>query len=354
MSSINISYKTYQNNIKLIKEYIKDTKLCVVVKGDAYGHNLEKLMDYIKDCELIDYYGICDNEEAKIIRKYSNKPIIRLRVASIKEIEDGTIFDIEEICGSMEMVRYFKQKPIKIHLAIDTGMNNMGLTCDKLSEISLNDLNIKGCMTHFKHLEKANTMLNSFLQAISIINCKNIIIHAFNSEKTLISDYFFDMIRVGLLTYGLIQNEMIPCKPILSWETTVIQIRKLKKGDTVGYLSTFVAENNMVIAVLPVGFYNGYLREFSNKSFVLVQGIRCKVVGIISMNVMTIDVTHIENIVRINDRVILVGDQGNQSITLEELSALINTVPTELSCLFGKMNNLSISNNDECYSNVSI
>lgn len=345
MASVNISYKTYKNNIRLIKKYIKNTKLCVVVKGDAYGHNLEKMMSSIKNFKLIDYYGICDNDEAKIIRKYTDKPIIRLRIASIREIEEGFNLDIEELCGSIDMLNYYKNKPIKIHLAIDTGMNNMGLTYEQFNGLSLANLQIKGIMTHFKHLEKSNVMLDSFLRIVNSINREDILIHAFNSEKILISDYFFDMVRTGILTYGLMQNNIIPCKPILSWETTIIQIRKLTKGDTVGYLSTFIVEHNMTIAVIPIGFNNGYLREFSNKSSVLVHGCRCKVIGIISMNVTTIDVTHIEHLIKINDKVTLVGTQGNQSITLEELAALINTVPVELSCLIGKMNNLSITNN---------
>jgi len=322
MNEIIISYDKFTYNIKLIKNHIKNTKLCIVVKSDAYGHNLNNLIKYIENFDLIDYYGICENDEAKTIRQYSNKPIIRLRIATIPEIEEGLIYNIEELCGSVDMLDYYRNKHINIHIAIDSGMQNMGLSATEVNELSFDNLNIKGIMTHFKHLESSdNTMINYFLEIVKNINLPNILIHAFNSEKTLISEnYFLNMVRVGALAYGLYFNDTIPCEPILQWKTKIIQIRKIKSRDTIGYLSTFVAQGDMVIAVIPIGYNNGYLREFSNKSYCLIKNTRCKSVGNISMNVTTLDITKIANIVSINDEVVIVGNQGNDSITLQELA----------------------------------
>ena len=241
-------------------------------------------------------------------------------------------------------------KRIGLHIKVDTGMGRIGLTdpekvrklCNELKTYS--HIDMEGIFTHFavadehdksytrNQLARFNMILDVLMK--DGINFKYI--HAANSAGILeYDDAHFNMVRGGIAIYGYYpsqyvkEHSLVKLEPILQWETKVVDVKNINKGDSISYGRTFIADKPMKIAVLPIGYADGYHRYLSNKGWVIINGYRARVVGIVCMDQVMVDVTHIPA-VKPGDKAVLIGKQGEESITAEELACLGDTISYEV------------------------
>lgn len=364
--SVTVSKTQFEKNIQLLKGHVHPAKLSVVMKADAYGHGLAGLAESAISAGA-DSIAICTNPEAHIIRAISKDiRLIRIRMALPEELDESIAeLNIEEEVGTWEVAEYLNRaglhrcEPIRVHVKIDTGMGRGGFDFSELDSmrqvISMPGLRIVGVMTHFANADDKSldhtlfSQMQAFAHFAETLRPElpdDVIFHTHNSAATIrLPNIRGDMVRVGAACYGVRTSrnfENLPgLKPIMSVKSRIAQIRHIPAGTKIGYGSTFVTERPSWIATIPVGFGEGYPRALFNKGIVLIRGQRCPVVGRVSLNVTAIDVTELPRVPEWNDEVVLFGDQGNKSITFEEMADAFESVHTEINLMAGSMNEIT-------------
>mgnify|MGYP001801021148 CR=1 FL=1 len=366
---VNVSKEKFGNNIRHISKKVQPSQLCVVMKANAYGHGLEKLAPTAIEAGA-DYIGICTNPEAIIIRGLDleaakNIKLLRLRMALPEELNESIeSLNIEEQIGSIETAQYLSEaginraKKIPVHINIDTGMGRSGFFSNQTEELKrvcgLPGINIVGIMTHFassdgKDLDFTHQQIKDFYTARQVLQNyvdHNVLTHTHNSAATVrVNNESNRLVRVGAACYGVRTSQDFEnppeLKPVMSVKTRVAQVREVPKGKTIGYGSLFTTQRDSLIASLPVGFGEGYPRALFNKGIVLIKGHRCPVVGRVSLNITTVDITDVPEPVSWGDEAVLVGTQGNEQMTFEELADKFASVHTEINLMAGIMNEIS-------------
>jgi alanine racemase len=362
-----VSRENFFNNIRYLRRLVAPSKLCVVMKANAYGHGLEALAPVAVEAGA-DMLGICTNPEAETIRRIGLKvPLLRLRMALEAEMEESVReLDMQEQVGSWETADYLsaaglrRGRPVDVHLDIDTGMGRSGFFPEQIEEIrqvmTLPGLSIAGVMTHFPTADSSDLAQTSaqiermerFCAEIGLPEAA--LVHTHNSAATVritgrLTAQWRAMVRAGAACYGVRTSREFEnppeIKPVMSFRTWVAQVRYVPKGCTVGYGGLFTTGRDTRIASLPVGFGEGYPRALFNKGVVLIQGKRCPVIGRVSLNVLTIDVTDLDSQVRLGEEVVLIGSQGDQEITFEEMADKFSSVHTEIHLMAGSLNTIS-------------
>jgi alanine racemase len=359
-SWIEISRSSLLTNINLFRNVINnDSKLYLVVKANAYGHGLNEIIGLTK--ELIDGYCVDSFEEAIFINNICPEmPILVLGFvvpSSLSElIKRGISFVIYDINIAIYISKLKLDKKAKIHMKIETGLNRQGIRSDELVSVAkymqTNHVyfEIEGAYTHFADIEDTldssyalNQLINfnSCLEKLRKINCKPKMVHcAATAGILLFPDTHMNMIRLGIGQYGLLPSretkialslskKEFKLLPVLQFKSIVVQLKKVKIGESVGYGRSWYSSRNSIIAIVPVGYSDGYDRKLSNNSRVLVNGMYAPVIGRVAMNMIHIDVTDINNI-KVEDEVILIGKQGKNSITVEEIANRIGTINYEV------------------------
>ena len=325
-----VSRENFFQNIQYLRRLAAPSKLCVVMKANAYGHGLEALAPVAVEAGA-DMLGICTNPEAATIRRIGLKvPLLRLRMALEAEMEESVReLDIQEQVGSREAAAYLsaagvrRGRPVDVHLDIDTGMGRSGFFPEQIDTIrqvmSLPGLRTAGVMTHFpaadsSDLAQTGAQIERMERLCAELTLpENTLIHTHNSAATVRlngpqSGQRRAMVRVGAACYGVRTSREFEnpteLKPVMSFRTWVAQLRDVPKGRTVGYGGLFTTARDSKIASLPVGFGEGYPRALFNKGVVLIHGRRCPVIGRVSLNVLTIDVTDLDSEVRLGDEVV--------------------------------------------------
>jgi len=358
-----VSRGNFFRNIQYLRQLIAPSKLCVVMKANAYGHGLEALAPVAVDAGA-DMLGICTNPEAEIVRRIGLKvPLLRLRMALEAEMEESVQeLDIQEQVGSREAAAWLsaagvrRGRPVDIHLDIDTGMGRSGFFPEQIETIreamSLPGLRIAGVMTHFptadsSDLAQTNEQIERMERLCTELGVpESALIHTHNSAATVrLTGKRRGMVRVGAACYGVRTSREFEnpaeLKPVMSFRTWVAQVREVPKGRAVGYGGLFTTARDSRIASLPVGFGEGYPRALFNKGIVLIHGKRCPVIGRVSLNLLTIDVTDLDSEVRAGDEAVLIGSQGDQEITFEEMADRFLSVHTEINLMAGSLNSIS-------------
>lgn len=357
---LEIDTQAFKHNIDTLKKSLNsDTKICAIMKADAYGNGIEGLMDSVisRDVECI---GITSNEEARIVRaKGFSGEIMRVRAATPNEIESGLNYQIEELIGSSEQANTIAKLAkknntvIPVHLALNAGgmgRNGLDLSQPQGKKEALNiafngHINIVGIMTHFPNesVDEIRTKLDLFKQESkwlideAQLNRENITLHVANSYTTInLPEAHLDMVRPGGLLYG-----DMPSNPeyqrIVRFKTSVASLNYLPKGSTIGYSSTYVLGRDSILANLPLGYSDGYVRSIGNNGYVLINGQKANVVGVTSMNTTMVDVTDIKN-VQPGDEVVLFGKQNEQTIETKEMEAFSSRSIPELYVIWGATN----------------
>jgi alanine racemase len=358
-----VSRENFFGNIQYLRQLVAPSKLCVVMKANAYGHGLEALAPVAVEAGA-DLLGICTNPEAETIRRIGlNVPLLRLRMALEAEMEESLReLDVQEQVGSWEAAAYLsaagvrRGRPVEVHLDIDTGMGRSGFFPEQIDTIrrvtSLPGLSIAGVMSHFPTADSSNLaqtraqidLMERFCAELKLP--ENALVHTHNSAATVrLTAQRRAMVRIGAACYGVrtsreFQNPA-ELKPVMSCRTWVAQVRHVPKGRTVGYGGLFTTARDSRIAALPVGFGEGYPRALFNKGIVLIRGKRCPVIGRVSLNVLTIDVTDLDSEVRPGDEAVLIGSQGTEEITFEEMADKFSSVHTEIHLMAGSLNAIS-------------
>ena len=354
---INISKSALLNNFDFFTSIRAFNSVIPIIKSNAYGHGLEEVFSILKERNP-PWLGVNYVEEAETLRnlKYGGR-ILVVGPCSFEDISMAGRIAADVFIGDMPSLNHWmslQQKP-RIHLKFDTGMSRQGFGID-LAEKVINEIGpetplIEGVCSHFANVEDvldtdyAQTQLNAFKKVIQQLEASGIKVkkHIASSASTLIfPESLLDFSRVGISLYGLWPSQATklsymrdhktpaPLQPALSWQTEVALVKPIAAGQFVGYGCTYRAAKPMDIAVLPVGYYEGYPRSCGDKaSYVLIRGSRCQVVGRICMNMMMVDVTHLKNCM-IGDRVTLIGTDGKDSIPAETAGDWAGTIHYEL------------------------
>jgi len=351
----------FENNIQLLqKEVGNKTKICAVMKADAYGNGIENLIPSVINSN-ISCIAIASNEEAKIARKKGfNGQILRVRAGAPDEIEAAVKFNIEELIGTLEQAEAISKiakkhnTNISVHLAFNSagmGRNGIDLTTDsgKKDAVKVTKtprVNIVGMMTHFPTEDLDTTRLGlkrfmnetSWLIEHSDLKRDDVTLHAANSYTTLmLPEARLDMIRPGGALYGDTTSQFPEYKSIVSFKTEIASVHKFPAGSTVGYDSTEILSRESLLANLPVGYSDGYPRSLSRKGYVLINGQRAKVIGKTSMNTTMVDITDIKG-AKPGDEVVLFGQQGDGEISRSEMENKTGRLLCDLYTLWGGVN----------------
>ena len=345
------------SNVSAVKEKVgKNVKTMAVVKTDAYGHGAVTISKELSAAG-VDAFGVATVEEGAALRRNGiEEPILIL----------GYVFpeDYEELLNNSLMHAVFSyenayalsnkacemQKTAKIHIKIDTGMGRIGFLPDDSSveeivKISkLPNIEIDGIFTHFacadcKDKTSSNNQKKLYLDFLEKLENKGISIpvkHMDNSAGIIDGNGdFLDMVRIGIMTYGMYPSDEVDkasfsLTPALSLLSSVSMVKSVHKGFTVSYGSTFTAPHDMEIATVSIGYGDGYPRALSNKGRVLIGGRFCNIIGRVCMDQLMVDVTG-KN-VKQGDKVTLVGTDGGNTITAEEVASLAGSFNYEFCC----------------------
>lgn len=358
---VKIDLEQVVKNYNAYKKYLHDNQvLMAVVKADAYGHgDLAVVKKLYKNG--VRYFAVASIEEAIAIRKVSKESyILILGYIDVKDVKLAIDNDITICIPSYEYAHKLKKycineninlKKIKCHIAIDTGMNRIGLNAKNVLENEkyireiVNVFDVEGIFTHIctadtdgiEYETFTKNQINLFEKLVSKILDLNIkYIHYLNTASGIRYNYLDDKInvinRLGIGLYGcepgidVKMDEMI--KPVLIWKCNIAHIHNIVSGDSLGYGRKFIAEKNMKIATITIGYADGYMRSLSNKSDVIINGKRCRVLGNICMDQTMVDVTDVD--CSIGDEVTLIGNDGNETITATELAQIAGTINYEV------------------------
>lgn len=350
-----------EHNIREIKKVCGDKKIMAVIKADAYGHGALNIAPVLLENGADSFAVAVLSEAIELRRAGIDCPILILGFTPPSFIDDIIKYDIDQTVFSYDFAKSLsecakrKNKIAKIHIAMDTGMGRIGYlpneeSIDEIIKISeLPNLKIMGAFSHFSTADEmdktyTNMQVERFNWFLNELKKREVCIgktHIYNSAAIIdLQEGLGDQVRPGIILYGYypsneVNKDIISLKPVMSLKTNVINIKKLKKGEYVGYGRKFVTKEDTMIATLPVGYADGYSRLLTGKAKVLVKGQFAPVVGNICMDQCMIDVSHIEN-VNVGEEVTLIGEDGGNSITAEELANLIGTISYEILCVLGK------------------
>lgn len=348
------------NIIEIRKTLKKDTKLMAVIKADGYGHGSVPIARALN--ELCDIYGIAVIEEAVELRRAGIKNDIMLLGAVFKEqISLAVAYDVIVSIFSYDIAKDLSKesaklkKTTRVHIKIDTGMGRVGYqpvkeSIDEIKKIiNLPYIQVEGIFTHFAcadHADKTSVLkqYNVFSMFIKQLESEGItfkIKHASNSAAiTDILDTELNLVRSGIITYGMypsdeVIKDNIDLKPAMEIKTHVSHVKTVEAGFLVGYGSTFITKRKSIIATIPIGYADGYPRGLSNKGYILINGKRMPIAGRICMDQFMVDVTD-AGVVHVGDEVTLIGRDGDEIITVEEMAELIGSFNYEFVCNISK------------------
>lgn len=350
-----VNLKAVKHNLQQIRRIIHHTtKIIAVVKADAYGHGAVRISQTLIE-NKIDYLAVAGWSEAKELRDANIKSKILILGYTpddfICDVADNfitqTIYDID-ILG--EYIKKLKNKKLKIHLKIDTGMNRLGISPQETLIVVKNILKIKnieleGIFTHFSSADSDRKYtMYQFLKFKNIIHQLNYekieipYLHCCNSAATIkFPKMHLDMVRPGIAIYGMLpfSTRKINLIPVMSLKSKIISVKEVGKGEKISYNGTFITQRKGKIATVPIGYADGYSRRLSNCGEVLIQSKKVKVVGNVCMDFIMVDVSNIKD-VNIGDEVILMGVSCNRKITADDIAKKINTINYEITCLVEK------------------
>jgi alanine racemase len=346
---LEINLSAIKHNIQIFKSNLKPTtKVLAMVKAQSYGAGLEKVGGYLEK-QGIDYLGVAYPDEGVELRKSG----VKIPILVMNPVEEGfedcikyhlepAVFSFEQLNELLHELIFQGVQNFPIHLKIDTGMKRLGFDQRELPRLmeliqAQPEIIIKGVYSHLADSDNrrdkrfTDLQIKRFIESCNYISkqsASTFMAHLLNSEG--IANYpeaQFDMVRIGIGMYGVSSNPVTSKKlhPVVSWKSTVSQIKQVSKGESVGYSRSFVAEKDIDIAIIPVGYADGFRRSLSNGvGSVLINGLECAVIGRVCMDMIMVDVT--KKYVKTGDRVEIIGNK----VTLSKFSEKINSIPYEV------------------------
>jgi len=366
-----IDLNAIKANLNAIKRKVGNRKVIAVIKADAYGHGVLRVAKAI--AAQADMFAVATVDEAICLREaHFTLPILNLFCILSDQAEAVIKYNISQtvcspdICKALSDCAKRMNAKANIHVKVNTGMNRIGVYYSEAAEFikqihSMPYLNLEGIYTHFAcadeadksytylQLERFNEVLakTDFLHSISTVvnvppsrSVKSFLIHTANSPAILdLPTTYFDAVRPGLILYGLYPSKEVSksilLAPALSWKARITYIKRVGRGEKIGYGGIYATDEPAVIATLPVGYADGFRRNLSNGGEVLIKGTRARVVGRVCMDQIMCDITHIPN-VKVGDEVVLIGISRDDEITADEVADTSSTISYEILCGIGK------------------
>lgn len=359
-----IDLAAFRHNLSEIRRITSpDAEIMAVIKADAYGHGVIDIAREAIACG-INSFAVARMNEAAVLRNAGiQSPILLFDDSRTYGADKYIDLDIRASVNSMEDAEYFSvsaagcEKKLKIHIKIDTGMGRLGFLADgltsgsgepplfeKIKKISqLPNLEIEGIYSHFAnadtkdktHAKQQLTLFKKLTGELNTLPGGKPILHMANSAAIMeIPESHFNMVRPGIILYGLypsdeVDRSIINLKPVMSLKSHIVHLKKVGPGFRVSYGSTYITEKESVIATVPAGYADGISRLLSSNGFMLVRGKRAPIIGRVCMDLTMIDVTGIEG-VSIHDEVVLIGKQGEEEISADEIAAKTGTINYEV------------------------
>ena len=351
---VEIDLKILEENFFNLQNLVgAGVKVVPVIKANAYGHGVLEIADKLVSMR-VDMLALATLSEAILVRQSGiNVPILILGgCPDGQELLAVTNDIMPAIFTEKSLARLSKaaiklRKTIKYHIKIDTGLGRVGIQPDELLNFlergqALNGVVLEGIFSHFsvadepEQKEFTEGQLELFNQTIKKAESAGFDIkykHIANSAGTIFHpDSWLDLVRTGISLYGVNPSSQLGTsliKPVLSLKTRVLLLKTLPKGRSIGYGRIFSTSRNTTVATIGIGYGDGVSRLLSNKGKVIIRGQYAPIIGNISMDLITIDVTGIPS-VSINDEVIIIGNDGESKITARDIGNLIGTIPYEV------------------------
>jgi alanine racemase len=346
------------NALLLKKMFGKDIRILAVVKGNGYGAGIEALVTTTRS--IVDWYGVDSLDEANVVRKFCQNPILILGYVSVRDAAEivkknfsCVIYDYRAALALSKKAT--KKNPARIHLKVDSGLVRLGLFPSEAIALArkiskLPNVTIEGLCTHYARLldddnnkiysarlEKFNRVVDS----LSSLGIRPELLHTASSVAAfLFPETRFNMVRIGIPLHGLwgrtstaeLINRNLPgsaLRPIMTWKTTVVNVKKIPANTSVGYGHSEAVDKETTVAILGAGFYDGIDKRYGKIGSVLINGKRGKILGSISMNMCAVDASDVGG-VKIGDEATLIGRSGREEITAYDVAGLIETSTYEV------------------------
>lgn len=368
-SVIELDKNALKNNIKFLKNRANNSvKLSSVIKGNAYGHGIDSFLPMAEECGF-DHFSVFSANEALHAHQKKTKSTTDIMIMGMirdDELEwaiehnvEFYLFETDRLDAAVKTAKKMKKKA-RVHLQIETGMNRTGFEESKWKQVfntvksNPDTIELKGICTHYagaesvanyyrienqdKQLKKAIHLASDLLGSLPPI-------HASSSAAYLSQPHMhYDMARIGIAQYGFWPSREIymhimkslnlkqgedPLKRVMTWKSEIMNIKWIESGDFIGYGNVYLAGKKMKIATVPIGYSHGFGRNLTNTGYVLIKGTRAGVVGLVNMNMITINVTHIEDAKK-GDEVVLIGRQGADEITVASFGEMTNNLNYEV------------------------
>lgn len=365
-SLITLNENAVENNIAFLKKKLGGkVKISAVVKANAYGHGIEQVVPLFEK-NGIEHYSVFYYSEAIRVFDSLSKPAAivvmgwlceeSIRGAIARGIE-FFVFNIERLNLAIKYAKELDLKA-KIHLEAETGMNRSGLNVDELKKAvtiikeNVECIEIAGFCTHLAGAESVSnhvriqSQLKKYKKMLATLEANDLFPkynHVANSAAAFVYPKVrMDLVRIGIMLYGFWSSSEVyvqyinhksskidPLQRILGWQSQIMSIKKIKSGEFIGYGISYLAQSDRITALVPIGYSLGYSRSLSNKGRVLIGGQRCSVIGVVNMNMIIVDISHI-NEANVGDEVVLIGKQGDLEIKVSAFSEISNELNYEI------------------------
>ena len=354
-----IDLSALAHNVAQVRQrLVAPCDILAVVKADAYGHGAVVISRTLVQLG-IPRLGVATLQEGIALREAGIRaPILVMGALFAKQFPDmiarrltPLVYDRETAAGFAACVGS-KPEPYPVHVKVDTGMGRLGLSPEEVLSLLQSPsfkgpLRVEGLMTHLADADSQDssytqTQITRFRSVVSQLEAAGLqvpLIHAANSAAILCHpSAHFTVVRPGIMLYGYhttpLRDDAPALKPVLTLTARVVQVRTVAPGESVSYNRTFIASRPSRIAVLPIGYADGYSRALSNRGAVLIDGCRAPIVGRVCMDMTMVDVTDIPS-VKAGHEAVLIGRQGDLQITAADLATWLGTIPYEVFCAIG-------------------
>ena len=352
------------HNVRAFRRLIGDHTFAAVVKGNAYGHDMAAVARVIEP--EVDWFSVNSLDEALGLRRAGcTLPVLIMGATMPNRFDEVVAGGFRQVVFNCEAAAALAEAaaragtPTAVHLEIETGTNRLGARPEESVRLAAfirerPSLHLEGVYTHYANVEDtldssyAEQQLQRFEQALAAIEAQAPvpIKHSAATAATILYPRtHFNLVRVGIGLYGLwpssttheaavLAETGLELAPVLSWKTRVVHLNDVPMGETVGYGCTYYVSQPRRIALLPIGYYEGLDRSLSSHgpdavAHVLVRGCPAPIVGRVSMNMTMVDVTRIPG-VRVGDEVVVIGRQGEQQVSAEDMALALDTINYEV------------------------
>ncbi len=356
---VEIDLDVGEQNVREIRRHLDDhgarqCRICAVVKADGYGHGAEMVARSALRAGA-DWLAVAFLEEALILRNRGlDAPILVLGWTPREGMEEAVEAGIALTVTSSREGRALAQvardlgRVVPVHIKVDTGMGRLGFPADNGGVREVTDLfrepglNVEGIFTHFSVADEdvpfTREQIRRYRRFVGALGRGGVqipICHTSNSAGILdFPDAAFDMVRPGLMLYGVYPSDTVKrsvkVRPFLTWRARVAQVKVVPAGEAVSYGRIFIADGPVRIATLPVGYADGYPRGLSNRGEVLIRGRRCRIAGRVCMDQTMVIVPPEVGDLGVGTEAVLLGEDGVQSITVDEIALAMDTIPHEI------------------------